>query len=83
MKVNDKLKQAIDHLAHGDWQSAHAIAQEEESKTGYWIHGIVHVLEGDLDNARYWYRRAGRKFPESFSIELELADLRSTLKGDA
>lgn len=23
-----------------------------------WLHGIVHTLEGDLDNARYWYHRA-------------------------
>jgi hypothetical protein len=69
----------MDFLAAGDWQRAHTIAQEEESKTGCWIHGIVHVLEGDLDNARYWYRRAGRTFPETFFIEVELADLRSKL----
>ena len=75
----DKLTNAIDCLAQGDWQSAHAIAQEDESKTGCWIHGVVHVLEGDLDNARYWYRRAGRTFPEAFSIEAELAELRSKL----
>lgn len=75
----DPLKQAADFLAKGDWQRAHAIAQEDESKTGCWIHGIVHVLEGDLDNARYWYRRAGRAFPQRFSIDRELAALRATL----
>ena len=79
MASPDKFTEAIDYLAQGDWQSAHTIAQEDESKTGCWIHGIVHVLEGDLGNARYWYRRAGRKFPETFSIELELAELRSQL----
>ena len=79
MATHDKLTQAIDYLAQGDWQRAHVIAQEDESKTGCWIHGIVHVLEGDLNNARYWYRRAGRKFPEAFSIKAELAELRSLL----
>jgi hypothetical protein len=73
------LRQATDLLAKGDWQQAHAIAQEDESKTGCWIHGIVHVLEGDLDNARYWYRRAGRPFPEKFSIDNELSLLREAL----
>ncbi len=73
------LRHAADLLAQGDWQQAHGIAQEDESKAGCWIHGIVHVLEGDLDNARYWYRRAGRAFPKNFAIDSELASLRETL----
>ena len=81
MTSAEKLNQAIDYLAQGNWQRAHAIAQETESKTGGWIHGIVHVLEADLDNARYWYRRAGREFPKKFSIATELADLRASLTG--
>ncbi len=74
----DPLKQAADFLAKGDWQRAHAIAQEDKSQSGCWIHGIVHVLEGDLDNARYWYRRAGREFPKNFSIDSELAAVLET-----
>jgi hypothetical protein len=73
------LRQAADFLAQGDWQHAHAIAQEDESKTGCWVHGIVHVLEGDLDNAHYWYRRAGRPFPENFSLKNELSSLHEAL----
>lgn len=75
----EPLRQAAELLAKGDWQRAHVIAQEDKSPTGCWIHGIVHVLEGDLDNARYWYRRAGREFPKDFSIDSELTSLRETL----
>ena len=75
----ESLRQAADLLGKGDWQHAHAISQEDKSQTGCWIHGIVHVLEGDLDNARYWYRRAGRPFPENFSISNELQELREIL----
>ena len=46
--------------AKGNWNEAHAVAQEIEDKTGSWIHAYLHRKEGDLGNAGYWYRRAGR-----------------------
>ena len=58
------LGQALKHLEAGDWQAAHEIVQkDEESPLACWAHGIVHIMEGDLPNARYWYGRAGRSFP--------------------
>src|SRR5262249_58607758 len=54
------LLKAVEFLEKGEWQSAHEIVQGEKSNLAAWLHGIVHTLEGDLDNARYWYRRAGR-----------------------
>ena len=50
-------------LRDGDWKGAHAIVQADESPPSCWAHGIVHLLEGDLGNARYWYGRAGRPWP--------------------
>ena len=46
--------------AKGDWDRAHEIAQEDHSSDGSWVHAYLHRKEGDLANARYWYRRAGR-----------------------
>ena len=46
--------------AKGNWNEAHAIAQDIQDKTGSWIHAYLHRKEGDLGNAGYWYRRAGR-----------------------
>ena len=37
--------------------------QEDKSALAAWMHGIVHTIEGDLDNAQYWYRKAKREFP--------------------
>jgi hypothetical protein len=75
MKQSD-LGKAIDLLRRGDWQAAHVIVQEdEESPLACWAHGIVHVLEGDESNARYWYRRAKRPFPQPFTAEAELGAL--------
>lgn len=47
-------------LAAGDWDGAHALVQDDPSPEAAWIHAHLHRVEGDLDNARYWYRRAGR-----------------------
>lgn len=47
--------------AKGDWTKAHdLIATDERSRAAAWVHAYLHRKEGDLDNARYWYDRAGR-----------------------
>ena len=38
---------------------AHAIIQEAGDDEGAYWHGMLHRREGDFDNARYWFRRAG------------------------
>jgi hypothetical protein len=71
------LRSAVALLEKGDWQAAHKIVQEdEESPLSCWAHGIVHVLEGDLPNARYWYGQAKRAFPKDYSIPDEIAALK-------
>jgi len=45
----------------GDWKRAHELANEIETAAGARLHAYLHREEGDLDNARYWYRQAGRK----------------------
>jgi len=51
---------ALWHDARGDWDKAHTVAQEIDDEVGAWIHAYLHRREGDLGNAAYWYRRAGR-----------------------
>ncbi len=40
--------------------AAHRIFQDDPSDLGSYWHGVMHRREGDFDNARYWFRRAGR-----------------------
>jgi hypothetical protein len=42
------------------WDKAHGIVMEEDGKDCAWVHAYLHRVEGDLGNARYWYRQAGR-----------------------
>ena len=79
--TTNSLARALDHLAAGEWHAAHAIVQEEKGPLAAWLHGIVHILEGDLDNARGWYRRAEREFPGENAAPAEIAAARQALGG--
>jgi hypothetical protein len=51
---------ALWHDGRGDWDAAHRIAQEDDSRDAAWVHAYLHRKEGDISNARYWYARAGK-----------------------
>jgi hypothetical protein len=51
---------ALWHGLRGDWKTAHEIAQAEDDRDSAWVHAWLHRVEGDLANASYWYRRAGK-----------------------
>ena len=54
----------------GDWDTAHAIAQDIATEQGSAVHAYLHREEGVLWNADYWYSRAGRVRPD-ISLEEE------------
>jgi len=54
------LVRALWHDATGDWEGAHRVAQDVDDADGAWVHAYLHRKEGDVGNAGYWYRRAGR-----------------------
>jgi hypothetical protein len=51
---------ALWYDARGDWEKAHALAQDVDDASGAWVHAYLHRKEGDLGNAGYWYRRANQ-----------------------
>jgi hypothetical protein len=56
----DPALRALWHDAKGEWAAAHAIVQDREGTPAYdRLHAYLHRKEGDVGNARYWYRRAG------------------------
>jgi len=69
---------ALWHDARGDWDAAHRVAQEIDDEDGAWIHAYLHRKEGDLGNAGYWYRRAGRP-TASGALEDEWTTIASAL----
>ena len=55
---------ALWYDAKDQWDAAHSLIQDVEDKNSSWIHAYLHRKEGDISNAAYWYRRAGKKMPD-------------------
>jgi hypothetical protein len=71
------LLQAIDSAVAGQWNVAHQIVQQYETDTtAAWIHAVLHKIEGDNSNSRYWYRRAGKLEHVTDEPTTELAEIR-------
>jgi hypothetical protein len=63
----------------GDWAQAHGCAQQQEGDPGCdRVHAHLHRQEGDLANARYWYRRAGQPVAEN-ALQDEWNDIAQAL----
>ncbi len=52
--------EALWRIANDEWDAAHRLVQSGLGSDGAWIHAHLHRIEGDLSNATYWYRRAGK-----------------------
>lgn len=61
----DNHKTALELAKAGQWHDAHELVQSGADDLSSLIHGYLHRVEGDLGNARYWYRRAGQAMPEN------------------
>ena len=69
------LKTAVLAALAGDWHAAHNIAQDYSDATACWLHAVLHKIQGDEGNSRYWYARAGDKQFEDYAdanIELRV-----------
>lgn len=75
-----ELVKAIDLALAESWDAAHKIAQSHEGDAAAdWLHAILHKIEGDADNARYWYRRTEHAYEDFSDPKAELAALRASL----
>ena len=81
--VNKEFLKAIDLALSGQWDAAHEVVQRYEDTMATWIHAVLHKIEGDQDNSRYWYRRAGKLDHFSDEPKTELAEIRKEVAGQA
>ena len=70
--------QALWYAKQGDWERAHVLIQDEADADSAWVHAYLHRLEGDLSNARCWYRRSGRS-PANIDLDREWEEIAKSL----
>lgn len=81
MSNHAHLLQAITLALAGDWDGAHAIAQDYSDVTANWMHAVLHKIEGDVWNSNYWYARSGgRQYADYTDAQQELRAIADTLK---
>jgi hypothetical protein len=81
--LNDDLLKAVELALAGEWDAAHNLVQQyEDDATAAWIHAVLHKVEGDLGNARYWYQRADRMEHVADETREELAVIKAELATD-
>ncbi|MGE8320617.1 MAG: hypothetical protein ACN6O3_17830 [Comamonas sp.] len=74
--MNEAHADLLDILAllrAGQWNAAHDRVQHQQGLMAAWLHGLLHLQEGDLEDAENWYERAGRRFRQRGTLEQELA----------
>ena len=74
MNINEIIYNALLEAKKGNWEKAHNVAQSREGHTDFdRLHALVHRIEGDEWNAKYWYNRCKLSFPKvSIKEEIEM-----------
>jgi hypothetical protein len=67
-------------MGKNEWDKAHELVMSEEDANCAWVHAHLHRIEGDFDNARYWYQQAGRA-PATGELAAEWAAIVAALLG--
>jgi hypothetical protein len=65
-KDNQDCLNAIEFALNEQWDAAHKIVQEISTPNAQWIHAVLHKIEGDENNSRYWYSRSSIEVYESY-----------------
>jgi hypothetical protein len=76
----DALLIAVNLALDGDWDASHKIAQDYSDTTANWLHAVLHKIEGDEWNSKYWYARtAGRVYEDFADARDELVQIQKLL----
>ena len=74
------LLKAVNAALKKDWHAAHLVAQDSEHPASQWLHAVLHKIEGDAGNSRYWYARAGKNYEDFADAEDELRSIATVLE---
>ena len=61
------------HLFNESLDKSHTISQEITNNAGSYWHGLMHRMEGDYSNAKYWFADAGH-YPANTALITSVRD---------
>jgi hypothetical protein len=67
---------AIAAAQAGDWERTHEIVMQHADVLSCWIHALVHKVDGDVGNSRYWYARTSHVYEDFVDVVEELAAIK-------
>ena len=76
---NNNLIKALELAINDEWDASHKIVQEMHSNYSNWIHAVLHKIEGDESNSRYWYAQTDHEYDEYQDPLDELRAIQSEL----
>lgn len=74
-----ELRDILELMRAGQWNAAHDLVQHHEGLLAAWLHGLLHLQEGDLEDAENWYDRAGQRFRQRGTLQEELVRFEAAL----
>lgn len=77
--LKSKLLNAAQLAQAGEWDAAHKIVQDYNDAIACWIHAVLHKIEGDEGNSRYWYVRCDANYEDFLNPEIELQKILALL----
>jgi hypothetical protein len=79
--MKTELIDAVNAALAGDWHRAHGIVQQDEhDPIACWIHAVLHKIEGDAGNSRYWYSHTTHSYGDFADVEREWAAIKAELE---
>ena len=83
--AQEALKIAVQAALEGDWEKSHNIAQDYDDNPiscnlANWLHAVLHKIEGDVWNSKYWYAKTnGKKYEDFRDANQELIAIQNSL----
>lgn len=80
MENTEHLVEAAQLALDGEWDASHKVVQEFSDHYANWIHAVLHKIEGDEWNSKYWYQRTnGKQYEDYADPQKELLAIQDSL----
>ena len=78
--IKEQLIKATQYALNNEWDAAHNIAQDYHHEAAYWLHAVLHKIEGDAENSHYWYAKTvGQRYERYAETTEELQAILQSL----